>query len=124
MQLLSSSIDIVVVVDGEGTVSGTQKTLPNTNVLIGAHPDYGHEFTGWYDESGSLISTEEQCMIFVNTEHTFTARFQHGYTIEYDLNGGTNNPNNPSRYYITDADITLNNPTKSFNENVHIVHFH
>ena len=121
MQLLSSSIDIVVVVDGEGTVSGTQKTLPNTNVLIGAHPDYGHEFTGWYDESGSLISTEEQCMIFVNTEHTFTAKFQHGYTIEYDLNGGTNDPKNPSRYYVTDADITLNAPSKSFDGKVHYI---
>ena len=34
------------------------------------------------------------------------------YNINYNLNGGTNNPNNPSRYTI-ESSITLNEPTRT-----------
>lgn len=113
----NSVIDVTVVADGDGIVYGTQRVVPNNEVLILAVPDDGHEFIGWYNDDGDLISTEENCLIEVVSSTTFTAKFQHGYTIEYDLNGGTNDLNNPSRYYITDDDIRLNNPTKSFSGN-------
>jgi hypothetical protein len=35
------------------------------------------------------------------------------YTIEYNLNGGTNNPNNPGTYTIESDIITLQNPTRT-----------
>ena len=38
-KLLSRAVDVFVVADGEGVVSGSQRTLPDTNVLISAYPD-------------------------------------------------------------------------------------
>ncbi len=35
------------------------------------------------------------------------------YTITYELDGGTNNPSNPTKYTIEDDEITLLDPTKS-----------
>ena len=56
---------------------------------------------------GKDLSTGDQVItLYVNWEPT-------PYTITYELDGGTNNAQNPTTYTIESADITLQDPTKA-----------
>ena len=68
----------------------------------------GYDFTGWYDENDELIHSTWD----YTSDQTFYAGWAiHEYSINYVLNGGTNNENNPSSYTINDT-INLSNPTR------------
>lgn len=73
----------------------------------------GYAFLGWYDnqtkinESGTWKDT---------TNKTFTAHWSIiNYQITYKLNGGVNDPSNPTTYNVESSTITLMNPTKNRN---------
>lgn len=78
---------------------------PGTTIQSPGTPSRtGFTFDGW---SPSLPR-----QIFTNT--TFTAQWTPiVYTITYVMNGGTNNPSNPSSYTIETPTITLLDPTRS-----------
>ncbi len=73
----------------------------------------GSTFVGWYDNpefSGECITSLD-----INTtgEISLYARWSvSDYIIDYVLNGGTNNPNNPDGYSLVDLPIVLQEPTK------------
>ncbi|MEN6419784.1 MAG: InlB B-repeat-containing protein [Clostridiaceae bacterium] len=70
----------------------------------------GHEFLGW-DPAGTIPTGSAG-------DKTFTAKWSAAaeYTIEYVMNGGTNDPANPSKYTIDTDTFTLKDPTwKGYN---------
>lgn len=71
------------------------------------HKD-GYDFAGWYDNDNNLITDTWN----YTSDQEFHADWKiHNYHINYELNGGVNDPNNPSSYTIND-NVTLYNPVK------------
>ncbi|MDY3995188.1 MAG: glycoside hydrolase family 9 protein, partial [Candidatus Onthovivens sp.] len=70
----------------------------------------GYSFDGWYD--GSKMINSSGTWKYTSNK-TFIAHWTAvDYSITYNLNGGTNNPSNPSTYTIVDS-ITFAAPTKT-----------
>ena len=74
----------------------------------------GYDWQGWYTEAdggGNLVTS-----LPANStgDKEFFAHFTPiEYSITYELNGGTNHSSNPASYTVEDADISLQNPTKT-----------
>ncbi|MDY4182983.1 MAG: InlB B-repeat-containing protein [Candidatus Onthovivens sp.] len=70
----------------------------------------GYTFDGWYDGSTKVNNTG----IWKYTSNkTFVAHWTViNYSINYTINGGTNNPSNPSTYTVEDA-VTFAAPSKT-----------
>ena len=90
-----------------GTKIGISVTMPSNTFARN-----GYTFGGWNDTvanktyAAGTSTTIDSSRDFNATWNVVT------YTIKYNLNGGTVSTANPTSYKITDADITLNNPTK------------
>ena len=70
----------------------------------------GYEFKGWsIEENGSVISKDDLKGKTSITLYPVISLIN--YSIEYDLDGGSNNINNPTTYTIED-EITIYSPTK------------
>jgi uncharacterized repeat protein (TIGR02543 family) len=73
----------------------------------------GYTFTGWYLFTLGGIKIESTTEVPAIKNHTLYAHWSKTkYTIIYNLNGGKNNTKNPSTYYVTTSNITLQKPTK------------
>ena len=81
-----------------GTLVGTI-TKPSKN---------GYEFTNWTDENNNIISDSTPIIGEMNLSANYILK---DYNINYDLDGGIQNTNNPNSYTIED-NITLEQPTK------------
>ena len=103
-----------------------------TNTTVGTIPiadKRGYTFTGWYAESAATTKV-------VNSDRTINPSITNwtgsdgkwlltadtilyagctrdNYSIQYAMNNGTNNANNPSTYHVESADISLAAPTKT-----------
>lgn len=90
------------------SIRSSQKPLPLT-----IQPRRDDTFTGWSE--GDSSDKQETVTIAQGTtgDKSYKANWSiDTYTITYDLDGGTNNVDNPSSYQVTDSDITLKAPTK------------
>ena len=59
----------------------------------------GYDFTGWYDEQNNPISNTWN----YTSDQNFHAEWSiHNYSVSYNLNGGLNNPSNPTSFVYTD----------------------
>lgn len=90
----------------------TEKQLPK--LLF----DKGYIFDGWYDEKTKVIEGYK-----ITNDITLTAKWSlRKYKIEYALDGGENNSNNPDFYTIEDIpngalfQIDLKSPTRNVDE--------
>ncbi|GHT67642.1 hypothetical protein FACS189452_05740 [Bacteroidia bacterium] len=83
----------------------TAVTLPTPSLT-------GYEFAGWYGDAGFSGSAVTTIATGSTGNKAFYAKWTASYTITYDLDGGTNNVNNPATYTIESATITLQDPTK------------
>lgn len=83
------------------------------NLFIKAIPLAGYNFIGWF-ENGVLISSEQSYAFKMpNRNLVLHAEFQLAdYSINYNLDGGVNNKNNPNNYSINDLNIKLFEPQK------------
>ena len=73
----------------------------------------GYTFTGWYNKELGSPTTSVVIGVGSKGDKTYTATWvPTTYTIEYELDGGVNSSKNPTRYKITDGNITLYDPTK------------
>ena len=74
----------------------------------------GYTFSGWTYSGQSTPVKNATIPQGTTGDRTFTAKWGEAisYNINYNLNGGTNNPNNPSRYTI-ESSITLKEPTRT-----------
>jgi len=78
-------------------------------ILKNASKD-GYTFDGWYLDSSYL---EEYDAKALNGNATVYAKFTPiEYSITYNLDNGTNSPNNPTTYTVETSSIFLENPTK------------
>jgi len=89
---------------------GTEKTLPTPEKA-------GYTFEGWtYTENGEEKTLPNKVEIPEGThgDKSYKAKYAPiRYTITYVLNGGTNDPANPTEYTIETTAFTLLNPTKA-----------
>ena len=79
-------------------------------------PRTGYTFLGWQDEKDNkyLYATSPQFLWKYTTPMQFTALYSAiEYSIEYNLNRGTNNALNPETYTIESPEITLENATRT-----------
>ena len=69
----------------------------------------GYDFAGWYETGKTTPTAKIAKGTFGNK--AFTAKWNaHAYDINYVLGSGTNSSNNPTKYTIESADITLSEP--------------
>ena len=83
-----------------------------SEVTIAAYSKTDVRFLGWYDENNELVTTNAvYTFVMPNYDYTLEAKWNY-FTINYNLNGGVNNPNNPSNYTTDDGAVHLQDPTK------------
>ena len=83
-----------------------------SEVIIAAYSKSDVRFLGWYDENNELVITNAvYTFVMPNYDYTLEAKWNY-FSINYNLNGGVNNPNNPDHYTIDDGNIYLQDPTK------------
>jgi uncharacterized repeat protein (TIGR02543 family) len=74
----------------------------------------GFVFAGWFDNADLAGTAVNSIPTGSTGNKTFWAKWEtNGYTITYNLDGGTNNANNPASYTVTSAAITLAAPTRT-----------
>ncbi len=71
----------------------------------------GYVSGGWYDNSGFSGSEVKTIIKGSSGDKTLYAKWE-DFTITYNLNGGTNNGSNPSKYNGDSENIDLNSPVK------------
>ena len=85
-------------------------------IVLGTPTKANSTFEGWYliNETGEK-STEKITVIDTSLEKDIklAAEWKTSFTITYVLNGGTNNPDNPTSYTADSETITLRMPTQS-----------
>ena len=87
--------------------------VDTATITLGYPTREGYTFTGWTGSNG----TTPQKIVTIPKGSTgnksYTANWTtDAYTITYNLDGGTNNSNNPSSYNVTTNTITLGDPEK------------
>lgn len=95
----------------DGAVDDTTQTVVYDNYFTVKTPSRdAYTFAGWYD--GDVLITSGIWTIANNI--TLTARWtKNEFKINYNLNGGINDGNNPSGFSVSDTDIIINKPTKT-----------
>ena len=84
-----------------------------TPITVIAYSKTDVRFLGWYTVGNQLVETNtEYSFAMPNYDYPLEAKWNY-FTIKYDLNGGTNNPNNPKSYTVDSNKITLSDPTRS-----------
>ncbi len=87
-------------------------TVETDNIILNNPTQLGYEFIGW--TGTDVTEPSKGVIIYSNSigDRTYTANWEfNGYKINYHLNGGENNSNNPATYTVED-EITLQAPTK------------
>lgn len=96
-------VDIFVDTDATVNLPDNQFTKP------------GYTFVGWKktadEDEGATYSNNSSYVMGEEAEYTLYAVWAlNTYSIHYELNGGTNDKNNPNNYTIESGDIDLLNP--------------
>lgn len=88
----------------------TQSVVYDSNVTLKTPSRDAYTFAGWYN--GDVLVSSGVWTIADNV--TLVARWTKiNFKITYNLNGGTNDGNNPLSYVISEKDITINDPAKT-----------
>ena len=84
-----------------------------SQVTIAAYSQTDIRFLGWYDENNNLVTTNAvYTFTMPNYDYTLEAKRNY-FKINYNLNGGTNNIDNPNHFTIDDNEIILHKPTRA-----------
>ena len=74
----------------------------------------GYDWKGWYTlPNGNGVRTTSLPADSTGDKEYYAYFTPIQYTINYELDGGTNHSSNPASYTVEDADISLQNPTKT-----------
>ena len=69
-------------------------------------------FLGWFNEDGELVDTNAiYKFVMPDEDYELQAKWNY-FKITYELNGGTNDVDNPTSYTVESSTITLKNPSK------------
>ena len=94
---------------GEFKTDYAGKYTIENEIKLATPEKLGYDFAGWYENGKTTPTAKIAKGTFGNK--AFTAKWNaHEYDINYVLGGGTNSPNNPTKYTIESADITLSEP--------------
>ena len=103
-------------IDGRMTASVVSSKSTEGSILyddIIANPTHhekrGYDFTGWVDSNNNIVSGMR--WNYLENQTFFPSYSIKSYDINYILNDGINNPNNPQNYTVND-NITLSSPYK------------
>lgn len=84
-----------------------------TSITIAAYTKTDTRFLGWYDNDNVLVTTNAVYTFNMpNNDYQLTAKWNY-FTIEYNMDGGTNDDSNPAWYDVDMDNIVLKNPTHS-----------
>lgn len=84
-----------------------------SSITIAAYSKTDVRFLGWYDTDNKLVETNAvYTFVMPNYDYTLEAKWNY-FTVNYILNGGTNNSSNPTSYTIDSSKIALSNPTRT-----------
>ncbi len=72
----------------------------------------GYTFNGWYSDSAYKTKVTQIPKGSTENKTLYAKWTMNKYTIQYNLNGGTNNQSNPTSYNVITNTITLKNPTR------------
>ena len=87
-----------------------QSVVYDSNVTLKTPSRDAYTFAGWYN--GDVLVSSGVWTIADNV--TLVARWTKiNFKITYNLNGGTNDGDNPLSYVISEKDITINDPAKT-----------
>ena len=94
---------------GAGLKNESVQVDYDSNVELPVLTRTGYTFAGWYNQTTKY----ESGIWRVASDITLTAQWTIiNYNISYELDGGANNPSNPSSYTYDSDDITLGDPSK------------
>lgn len=97
---------------GKPLASETQNVTYDTPFIPAAAKRDGYTFVGWKDDDGNVFNSLAQWKY--DYPVTLTAQWSlNTYEIIYNLNGGTNNKNNPATYTIESDTVTLETPART-----------
>ena len=92
----------------------TSYTIETADYTLPTPTKTGYTFGGWYTNSGLTGNAVTQITKGSTGNKTFWAKWTAvEYNITYNLDGGTNNASNPTKYTVETATITLAAPTKT-----------
>ncbi len=93
-------------------VSQEAKIKYQSKVTIAAYTSTEVGFLGWFDSEGKLIETNAVYeFVMPHEDYTLIAKWNL-FKIEYNLNGGTQNPDNPTSYTADSGTLPLYAPMK------------
>ncbi len=98
-----------------GTNNQSNPTSYNviTNTITLKNPTRkGYTFNGWYSDSAYKTKVTQISKGSTGNKTLYAKWTMNKYTIQYNLNGGTNKQSNPKSYNVTTNTITLKNPTR------------
>ena len=108
--------DYTVTLNGNGGQGGTSliSYVHGTGAILPTNwTKTGYTFAGWYEKADCTGTAVTEISATDTGDKTFWAKWtQIGYTISYNLDGGTVT-GNPTEYTIESSPITLINPTKT-----------
>lgn len=87
--------------------------LYKSDVSVAAYSKSDVRFLGWYDEGNSLISSNAVYSFSMPSHDCYLAAKWDLFKISYNLNGGTQNPDNPTSYTTGSGALPLYAPTKA-----------
>ena len=97
---------------GKPLASETQNVTYDSPFVPAAAKRDGYTFVGWKDDDGNVFKSLAQWKY--DYPVTLTAQWLlNTYEIIYNLNGGTNNKNNPATYTIESDTVTLVTPART-----------
>ncbi len=92
----------------------TQYGKASSTITLNNPTKNGYNFKGWTGSNGNVPQTTVTIGNGSTGDKNYTANWALvNYTITYNLDRGRVHKSNPTKYDITSATITLNNPTKS-----------
>jgi len=114
---LSPETDIVITWNGNGGTPALSNTVlrlgaPIKTVSVSRGDDY--TFVGWYDNSECTGTAVTFAGVNATVSTTYWAKWTaNPYTINYELNNGTNPTDAPTSYTVESLLITLPTPTRA-----------
>lgn len=97
-----------------GKTNPEKYTIESETITLNNPTRKGYTFKGWSTGDDANPTSIVTITKGSTGAKTYKAIWEETiYTIDYDMDGGTNHADNPSSYKITDADITLKAPIRT-----------
>lgn len=115
---INEDLGLVILKNDSGTNTDYRSSYEEnrdylTKVTVAAYTKTEARFLGWFDEYGDLIQTDAVYQFSMpSRDYHIEAKWNY-FTISYELNGGTNDPENPTYYTMDMEDIPLKEPTRN-----------